>query len=473
MKTEAYPCSVTAFSFGSSVRKVERADPSVLWSAGSQTSALGSVRSTYNGIISARSFRLAFALLATLTLAAALPAQEVLERLGERLNFRLAGGALSVRVSGSLELEGYATSEPVGDLVSGDADSFFNPRFTLYLDAQAGARGYFFAQARVDHGFDVYAHEAEGQVRFDEYALRLELSKPGTGRLFLQAGKFATVVGNWTKRHTAWENPFITAPLPYDNLTAVWDVSAVPNADVLFAWAHVKPLGNAAAVLSDKRLRLPIVWGPAYGQGVTLAGRWGRLDYAGEIKATNLSARPDRWCQGFGGVERPTVSARVGWRPDPAWNLGLSFSRGEYLDRSAHSRLPAGFDRHDYRQTVIAHDLGYAWRQFQLWGEVYVARFTVPRVGDLDTVAGYVEAKHRFTPRFSAAVRWNQQFFGHVTNSAGQTARWGRQTWRLDVAPAWRFTTQTQFKLQYSLRHEDPARARLTEQLAAQLNVRF
>jgi hypothetical protein len=412
-------------------------------------------------------------LVVALALVLTLPAQEVLERLGERLNFSLADGALRVRVSGSAELEGYAASDPVGDLVSGDEDRFFIPRLTLYLDAQFGRRGYFFAQGRVDRGFDVYTEDASTTARFDEYALRFELSEPGTGRLFLQAGRFATVVGNWTRRHPAWENPFITAPLPYDNLTAIWDVAPVPNADVLLTWAHVRPVGNAAAVLDDKHLRLPIVWGPAYGQGVALAGRWGRLDYAGEIKATNLSARPDRWDEGFGGVERPTVSARVGWRPDPAWNLGLSFSRGEYLDRSLHTRIPAGFDRHDYRETVIAQDLSFAWRHFQLWGEVYAARFAAPRVGNLDTVAGYVEAKYRFTPRFSAAVRWNQQFFGRVTDAAGESVRWGRETWRLDVAPAWRLTPQTQFKLQYSLRHEQPARERLTELFAAQLTVRF
>ncbi|HEY8995866.1 MAG TPA: hypothetical protein VIM71_14470 [Lacunisphaera sp.] len=411
--------------------------------------------------------------LAGLTLWTALPAQQVLEQLGDRLNFSLVGGDLRVRVSGSMELEGYAASDPVADTVSGDEDRFLNPRLTLYLDAQFGTRGYVFAQGRVDHGFDAYTEDNSLTARLDEYALRFELSEPGSGRLFFQAGKFATVVGNWTKRHAAWENPFITAPLPYDNLTGVWDVTPVPNADVILSWAHVRPVGNADAVLSDKHLRLPIVWGPAYGQGAALAGRWGRLDYAGEIKATNLSARPERWDEGFGGVERPSISVRLGWRPNPAWNLGFSFSRGEYLDRAPHDRIPAGFNRHDYRETVIAHDIGFAWRHFQLWGEVFVARFTAPLVANLDTVAGYVEAKYRFTPRFSGAVRWNQQFFGHVTDSVGRTVPWGRQTWRLDVAPAWRLTSQTQIKLQYSLRHEDPARERLTELLAAQLSVRF
>ena len=405
---------------------------------------------------------------------AASPAQETLERLSDRLNFRSTGGTVQVRLSGTLELEGYANSDPVADLVSGAADSFFNPRLSLYLDAQLGARGYIFAQGRVDRGFDPYYPDKETEARLDEYAVRMEVSEPGSDRLYLQAGKFATVVGNWTKRHAAWDNPFITAPLPYGNLTGVWDITPVPVVDVLLAWAHVKPVGSAPAVLADKQFRLPVIWGPAYAQGVALAGRWGRFEYAGEMKAVNLSARPDRWGEGFSSGERPTLSARLGWRPDPSWNLGFSASAGEYLDRTDHAaRIPAGLSRHDYRQIVLAHDLSYAWHHFQFWGEVYAARFVVPQVADVDTTAYYLEAKYRFTPQFSGAVRWNQQWFGDVTNRAGASLPAGRQTWRVDVAPTYRLTTQAQVKLQYSLQHDRPSSEHVTQSLAAQLTVRF
>jgi hypothetical protein len=91
----------------------------------------------------------------------------------------------------------------------------------------------------------------------------------------------------------------------------------------------------------------------------------------------------------------------------------------------------------------------------------------------VDTVAYYLEAKYRFTPQFSGAIRWNQQWFDEVTNRAGQTLGAGRQTWRIDVAPTYRMTTQMQLKLQYSLRHDRPTRERYTQSLSAQLTVRF
>ncbi len=406
-------------------------------------------------------------------LSVASPAQETLERLSDRLNFSMAGGQVRLRLSGSLELEGYAFSDPVADLVSGDANTFFNPRFSLFLDAQLGVRGYFFAQGRIDRGFDAYYPEKKTEARLDEYALRWELSEPGTGRLILQAGKFATVVGNWTERHGAWDDPFITAPLPYGNLTGVWDVVPVRAVDVLLAWAHVSPVGSARAVLVDKRFRLPVIWGPAYAQGVAVAGKWGRFEYAGEMKAVGLSSRPERWDEGFSPVERPTLSARLGWRPDPSWNLGFSASTGEYLARSAHPRIPVGLSRHDYRQIVLAHDLSYAWHHFEFWGEVYASRFQIPQIADVDTVAYYLEAKYRFAPQFSGAVRWSQQWFGDVTNRAGQSLPAGRQTWRVDVAPTYRMTTQIQLKVQYSLEQDRPARERYTQSLSAQLTVRF
>lgn len=411
--------------------------------------------------------------LAGLTLAAGLPAQEALERLGERLNFGFANGALRVRLSGSFELEAHSSSETTADLVSGGDDTLLNPRFTLYLDAQAGTRGYIFAQGRVDRGFDVYAPQEKTEARFDEYALRVELSEPGTGRLFAQAGKFATAVGNWTKRHAAWDNPFITAPLPYDNLTAMWDVAPPPSTEVLLAWAHVRPAGAAEAVLADKRQRLPVIWGPAYGQGMALAGQWGRFDYTAELKSVGLSSRPERWDERFGDTERPTASVRLGWQPNPMWILGLSASRGEYLDRTTHPRIPVGFTRHDYRETLVAHDLSFAWRHFQLWAEVMAARFETPRLGSFDTLAWYTEAKYRFTPRFSAAMRWGQQHFDRVATTTGDRVQWGRQTWRFEVAPAWRFTAQMQFKLQFGLHHEAPAQEDVVQSIAGQFNVRF
>src|SRR5690606_24113991 len=136
---------------------------------------------------------------------------------GERLSAGTADGAFGARISGLLDLETYFLPRPAPGLVYTDGRTLFNPRLSLFLDAQAGDRIYGFAQVRVDRGFD----PAKGSLgaRFDEYALRMALRRDG--RLNFQAGRFASVVGHWIQRHGSWENPFVTAPPAYENLTAI------------------------------------------------------------------------------------------------------------------------------------------------------------------------------------------------------------------------------------------------------------
>ena len=74
-------------------------------------------------------------------------------------------------------------------------------------------------------------------MRLDEYAIRVSPLKDIP--LSVQVGKFGTVVGNWVPRHYSWDNPFINAPLPYENVTGVWDSEAPEDVDVLLYWGHV------------------------------------------------------------------------------------------------------------------------------------------------------------------------------------------------------------------------------------------
>ncbi|MEO5738436.1 MAG: hypothetical protein ABIQ82_13360, partial [Variovorax sp.] len=143
-------------------------------------------------------------------------------------------------------------------------------------------------QTRVDRGFD--PGDGNAQVRLDEYALRFTPWEDG--RFSLQVGKFATVAGNWGQRHLSWDNPFITAPVPYENLTGIWDSAAADSADTLLYWAHapydgINTFNNS---YSDKILRVPIVWGPSYATGLSVAGHLGKFEYAAEVKNASLSS---------------------------------------------------------------------------------------------------------------------------------------------------------------------------------------
>jgi hypothetical protein len=395
-------------------------------------------------------------------------ADEFFDRVGDALSVSAAQGQFRARLSGMLDFEAYEFQPVAPGVIHADGDTLLNPRLALFLDAQAGRQVYFFAQARFDRGFD--PADAPGEVRLDEYALRI--TPWADGRASLQIGRFATVVGNWANRHGSWINPFITAPLPYEHLTGVWDSEAIRSAGVLLAWSHVRPGLPARIVAMEKRLRLPIVWGPSYATGVALSGVVEKFQYAFELKHASLSSRPESWGRTQGDWDHPTVSGRVGFRPNQMWTLGLSGSAGPYLLPGAPTLLVPRRDRGDYRQLVIGQDLGFAWHHLQVWGEVFAARFEIPLVGHADTLAYYVEAKYKFTPQFFGALRWNEQLFGAVPDR-GVSVRWGLPVSRLDLGVGYRFTAHTQLKLQYAHQYGDVPGRELGHMLGAQMTVRF
>jgi hypothetical protein len=398
-----------------------------------------------------------FGLFVALT-ATRLAAEDFLDQVDDALTMNAFQGNVRARLSGLFDLEVYRLDLPPPGLIDANHRFLVNPRLSLFLDAQIGSRFYFFLQSRVDRDFD--PHDSEVRGRLDEYALRFNFSE---GDCFdLQVGKFATVIGNFVQRHLSWENPFITAPLPYENLTPISDSRAPANARDL-----------VSGFVLDEDENNPLIWGPSYATGASVAGKLGKFDYALEVKNSALASRPKSWDATEIGFENPTVSGRIGYRPNEAWNMGLSASDGPYFRPEAEATLPIGRSIGDYRELLIGQDISYAIHHLQLWAEFYEVRFQVPRVGDADTFAYFLEGKYKFTPQFFGAMRWNQQLFASVPDGAGGSARWGHDLWRMDTSLGYRFTAHTQLKLQYSFQDTNSDSRDLRHTLAAQFTLRF
>jgi hypothetical protein len=391
--------------------------------------------------------------------ATGLAADDFLDRVDEALTMTAFHDNVRARLSGLIDVEIFRVDQPPLGLIDTNEHFLFNPRLSLFLDAQLGPRVYVFVQSRVDRGFDPI-DDSVG-IRLDEYALRITPWEDG--RFNLQIGKFATVIGNWIQRHHSWENPFITAPLPYENLTPVSDI-LVPSSAQEFL---------SGILPSERYEHNPLIWGPSYATGVSVAGRVGKFDYAGEIKNSALASRPESWDSTEIGFDHPVFTGRVGFRPNQAWNLGLSASNGPYFRPEAGPTLSRGRHIGDYRELLVGQDISFAWHRWQLWAEFYEARFEVPRVGDADTFAYYFEGKYKFTPQLFGALRWNQQLFATVPDGEGGSAQWGDDVWQIDTALGYRFTPDTQLKLQYSLQNGNSGSGNLSHTFAAQFTVRF
>ncbi len=398
-----------------------------------------------------------FCLLATN--AAAFDIDELFDRVDAALTVSAFHDNFRARLSGTMDLEVYNFDQPAPGLIDSSTDNLFNPRLTLFFDAQAGSQVYLFAQTRLDRGFD--PSDQGARVRLDEYAIRF--TPWADGRFTVQVGKFATVVGNWVPRHLSWDNPFVDAPLVYENVTAISDKIAPYSAVDFIMRTAVKP----------KYGFNPVIWGPSYATGVSASGRLGLFDYAAEVKNASLSSRPESWNATEVDFDHPTFSGRLGFRPDQMWNFGFSLSNGPYLRAEAQPTLPPGRDINDYRELILGQDASFAWHHLQVWAEVYEARFEVPRVGDADTLAYYLEAKYKFTPQFFAALRWNQQLFSSIDIGGAAGRRWGQDLGRVDIAAGYRFTSHTQLKLQYSFQQQTSGPHDSNHLFAAQFTVRF
>src|SRR2546421_12964580 len=129
--------------------------------------------------------------------ACAFDIDDSLDRLDSALTLSAFQDNLRARLSGTLDLEIYHFEQPAPGLINSDIDTLFNPRLTLFLDAQIGSQIYFFAQSRLDRGFD--PSDQGAPVRLDAYALRVTPGKDC--RSAVPIGQFATAVGNWVPRH--------------------------------------------------------------------------------------------------------------------------------------------------------------------------------------------------------------------------------------------------------------------------------
>ena len=413
-----------------------------------------------------------FAAFSLLAASAASLADDWFERVDDFLTVSALHGKARARLSGTLDLEAYSMRQPASGLIFTDRRSFFYPRLTLFLDAQLGPNVYVFAQGRADRGFDPGYEKSRAAL--DEYAIRFTPSEDG--RFNFQIGKFATTAGNWAARHGSWENPFITAPLPYENLTGIWDSGPAGGLDELRGWAGLPMPGASftnADVLSSRRLRVPLIWGPSYTSGLALSGRIGKFEYAAEVKNSGLSSRPESWDGTKVQWQHPAYSGRIGYRPTQNWNLGFSASTGSYLAPEVAAWLPPGAGLDDYRQTVLAQDISYAWHHWQVWAEVFEARFEIPGVGHADSIAYYIETKYKFTPQLFGAVRWGQHLFGTLPDGSDGSDRWGGDIWRADIAMGYRFTDFSQLKLQYSIENRQVDGGGFANMLGAQCTLRF
>jgi hypothetical protein len=337
----------------------------------------------------------------------------------------------------SAEFVYWHTDAPAPGLLSFTGTDFFEPRISLRFNAAAGEKWLLHVLTQWDRGFDPGSRE-DGDFRVDEVFLRW---RPfGDATLNLQAGKFATSFGNWLPRHGFWDDPFLTPPLPYDELLAVNDRSARnPSATTI------------ATRATGKRAWLPMIWGPNYTSGVSVFGSSAHWDYALEAKNAAINSRPDSWNPGEENFSHPTITGRIGYRPDAAWAFGISGSHGTYLRKDAEITLAGNERRADFAYTIVGADARWSHHQFQVLGEIMASRAHTTVAGDLDALSYYVEGRWKVNSTLFLAARWaqiwNEDFFA---DGLSGPRSYDRQISRVTAAAGFRITREVLVKAEYS-----------------------
>lgn len=373
-------------------------------------------------------------------------------------------------ISGRLAVAARAESAAVANLVYVEPSREVSvaPVARIFLDANVGPT-YVFAQWRADRGFD--AKDRRMQAGLEEWMVRAPFAEGGRG--YVQGGRFATVFGSWARRHAAWDYPFVSAPLAQEQVVGLWDSKGLPAAAKLEEWSHVKPLGAAEVVAADEINRIPIMWGPVYATGAAMGWNGHAWELAVEAKEAGLSSRPQFWGHETQAIWRePAIAARAAWRPSATWQTGISWAQGVYL-RPQPESVVAGARREDYRQETLGMDVTFAWRAWQVWGELMRAEFTLPTLGEARVWSGTIEGKWRASPRWAWAARVGAQEYARVRLPDGSGVRWGRDTLRVEAGPVVRLGAHAQMKLQFSATHETPAQRAWSPGAAMEWACRF
>ncbi len=271
------------------------------------------------------------------------------------MTFRPGVAEDRVWMQGLVDAEVWDTDFESGFMTRAEGDPAPLGRLRLWAAGSFTDRLQGFALGRLEGG---RASEAgETQVELEQAYLRYSFAAPR--RLVLQAGKLSLPYGNFARRYFSSDNPLIGNPLSY-------------------------------------YLSYPL--------GIQVNGAVARFDYMMAVLDGPLTRQT--YLKDPRSSPRPALAAGV--TPVTGFRLGAYFTRGAYLSPDARTWLLPGKNLEDFKEKVVGGDLEYGRGHFELNGELTQTRLEVPAAGIARGRIWYLEPKYTFSPRWYAALRWEQ-----------------------------------------------------------------
>lgn len=337
------------------------------------------------------------------------------------------GGAVQVTLSGQLDLEAlaFSTSE-FGLARAGEGDVLLAPRLRLFTDVFLGDRLYGLVEVRGDRGDAPRAGEWDARL---EQAFVRFTGGPG-GRWSLQAGRFASPFGSYTRRHLTEVDFFVRPPLIYDYRTIMCPGIAPGTTTGFLTWRDRPD--------EFRDLGAPPVWGVPYQWGAMVTGAAGRVDVRLAAMNSVPASAPEAWGWDGERMRHPSVVAGVGVTLSPALSLGASYNRGPWLGELTRGFLPDGRDRWDYLQTLWSVDLTLARGPVMARAEAVRDQWDVPNLAQAPVeFGGSVEVQVDLAAGLTAAVRAGLLDFRPV-DDAGAAVDWDHDARRYEASLGYR-----------------------------------
>ena len=258
-------------------------------------------------------------------------------------------------------------------------------------------------------------------------------------------------------------------PLAYQYLLSLQSDAIPATTDDLLrmrgrGWLSSFPVGNTTAGPG-----VPIVSTSRWDTGVQAHGVNGMLEWTGSVTVGSMSdprVRDDNTGR--------QIAGRAVLRPSAAWQLGVSASRGAWLDESIDAALPDTITVNTGIQSAIGGDVEYSAGPVLVRGEVIRSQWTMPGLaepqvdGPLVALSTLVEGRYRVLPGLYFAARGESINFGRI-NGTARTASWEADLWRVEVGPGFSITRNILLKGSWQRNRRQGGAERHDTMVAAQV----
>jgi hypothetical protein len=337
-----------------------------------------------------------------------------------------------------------------------------NFRLGVSAEIKASERLQVLGEVRLDHG-DV----------LEAYGLYVRIRPWPSRRFDIQAGRIPPTFGALSRTAYGESNILIGQPLAYQYLTSI-RADAVPatTSDLLRmrgrGWLSNFPVGNTLPGPG-----LPIINTSRWDTGVQAHGVAGIFEMTGSISAGSLS--DPRFHDNNAGRQ---IAGRLVTRPVVSTALGLSVSRGAWLNGALEDALAHGADYERSNQAAIGADAEFSRGPFLVRGEVIRSAWSMPKIATLQlpepirAVSTLIEGRYKIAPGLYLAMRGDRLYFNTITGDRGRRA-WDAAIWRIETGAGYSITRNIMVKGVFQKNNRDGGLVRHDSFFAGQVTYWF